>query len=66
MIIRNAFLLVVVLAGLLPFSTVAEGRQPIVKVVQNGESSAKPEACRGIIVGPNVTAFIRLKDLGEH
>src|SRR4051812_48689668 len=32
----------------------AESKRPSVKVVQNGESAAKPEDCRGIIVGPGV------------
>lgn len=32
----------------------AEPQRPVVKVVQNGESSASPDACRGIIVGPGV------------
>jgi photosystem II stability/assembly factor-like uncharacterized protein len=31
-----------------------ESKRPVVKVVQNGESSAKPDDCRGIIVGPGV------------
>ena len=51
---RNAALLVILLAGLLRLSAFADGRQPVVKVVQNGESSAKPDDCRGIIVGPKV------------
>src|SRR6188474_3882039 len=35
-------------------SATAETHRPTVKVVQNGESSAKPDDCRGIIVGPGV------------
>jgi hypothetical protein len=41
--------------GLVLNSAVAtESKRPVVKVVQNGESSAKPDDCRGIIVGPGV------------
>jgi hypothetical protein len=41
--------------GLVLNSAVAtESNRPVVKVVQNGESSAKPDDCRGIIVGPGV------------
>jgi hypothetical protein len=32
----------------------ADERSPVVKVVQNGESSVKPEDCRSVIVGPDV------------
>lgn len=32
----------------------AESQRPVVKVVQDGESTAKPDDCRGIIVGPGV------------
>jgi hypothetical protein len=53
--IRNTSLLVLIFAaGLLQLPAFAYGRQPVVKVVQNGESSAKPDDCRGIIVGPGV------------
>src|SRR5437588_7716406 len=52
---RGALLLAACLAGVLFQSlTSAEPQRPIVKVVQNGESSAKPDGCRGIIVGPGV------------
>jgi sialidase-1 len=41
--------------GLVLTSVVAaELQRPVVKVVPNGESSAKPDECRGIIVGPGV------------
>src|SRR5438270_13238926 len=52
---RGALLVAACLAGVLFQSlTSAEPQRPIVKVVQNGESSAKPDGCRGIIVGPGV------------
>ena len=51
---RNTSFLMVVVAGLLQVSAFADGRQPVVKVVRNGDSSAKPEDCRGIIVGPGI------------
>jgi photosystem II stability/assembly factor-like uncharacterized protein len=42
-------------AGLVLRSAVAaELQRPVVKVVQKGESSAKPDDCRGIIVGPGL------------
>src|SRR5438105_5325200 len=41
--------------GLVLNSAVAtESQRPVIKVVQNGESPAKPDDCRGIIVGPGV------------
>lgn len=52
-----------VLGGLLAFALWSEGvslgeqkevSKPQIKVVENGESKARPEECRGIIVGPGV------------
>src|SRR6188472_1713267 len=45
-------LLVTGFIGLSPAS--AKPPRPAIKVVQNGESTAKPDDCRGIIVGPGV------------
>jgi hypothetical protein len=35
-------------------STAADPPRPLVKIVQNGESSNSRDVCRGIIVGPNI------------
>src|SRR6188474_1289430 len=52
---RNATLFVTALAAAFIHSLAyAEPQRPVVQVVQNGESAAKPDECRGIIVGPGV------------
>ena len=48
---RLAMLLTVVLVH---ESAAAGPSPPVVKVVANGESSIKPDLCRGIIVGPGI------------
>src|SRR6478736_3333696 len=50
---RN-LLLAFLAAIFLQSSASADPQRPVVKVVQNGESTAKPDDCRGIIVGPGV------------
>src|SRR6185312_16405877 len=51
----NGSLVAALLTGaFVHLSAAAESQRPIVKVVQNGESLAKPDDCRGIIVGPGV------------
>lgn len=58
MIDRHSFtltLLSAVFAGVFVHAAVsAEPQRSVVKVVQDGESSAKPDDCRGILVGPGV------------
>jgi hypothetical protein len=39
-------------AILITFPAAADEPKPVVKIVPNGESSAKPDDCRGTIVGP--------------
>src|SRR6476660_3243951 len=55
---RNALVLLLCAnfsTGLVLKSAVAvELQRPVVRVVQNGESTAKPDDCRAIIVGPGI------------
>src|SRR5438105_9789278 len=52
---RNLSLFSAVSALLIVHSAAwSQPQRPTIKVVQNGESSAKPDDCRGIIVGPGV------------
>ena len=54
-VVSKASWLSLVVAGVFVQSAAAaEEQRPLVKVVQNGESSTKPEGCRGIVVGPGV------------
>jgi hypothetical protein len=52
---RDLLLVTIFSTGLICRSAAdAEPQRPVVKVVPSGESSAKPDVCRGIIVGPGV------------
>jgi photosystem II stability/assembly factor-like uncharacterized protein len=51
----EAFVLATIATGLILISALAaEPQRPVVRIVQNGESSAKADDCRGIIVGPAI------------